>query len=147
MDLHQRIKQRRIELGMSQEELAFKLGYKSRSSINKIEMGDNDIPQSKILDFAKALDTTPSFLLGLDEYQTTNISSLQDDIMKKLDLKAICQLNDDNITKVNKYANNLLNLQQIEDEPVLMAAHHDNPTPEEQEKMLRDLNSLKRPTK
>ena len=67
MELHQRIKLRRIELNMSQEELAFKLGYKSRSSINKIEMGDNDIPQSKILAFANALDTTPSYLLGIEE--------------------------------------------------------------------------------
>ncbi len=34
---------------MSQEELATKLGYKSRSTINKIEMGKNDITQSKII--------------------------------------------------------------------------------------------------
>lgn len=72
MELYQRIKLRRIELNMSQEELAFKLGYKSRSSINKIEMGDNDIPQSKILAFANALDTTPSYLLGIEE-KTSNI--------------------------------------------------------------------------
>lgn len=71
MELHQRIKLRRIELNMSQEELAFKLGYKSRSSINKIEMGDNDIPQSKILAFANALDTTPSYLLGIEEKTST----------------------------------------------------------------------------
>lgn len=71
MELHQRIKLRRTELNMSQEELAFKLGYKSRSSINKIEMGDNDIPQSKILAFANALDTTPSYLLGIDENKET----------------------------------------------------------------------------
>lgn len=31
------IKQRRLELGMTQEELAHKLGYKSKSSINKEE--------------------------------------------------------------------------------------------------------------
>ena len=37
------IKQRRIELGMTQEDLAHKLGYKSKSSINKIEMGINGI--------------------------------------------------------------------------------------------------------
>ena len=37
MNLYQRIKERRESLGMSQEELAKKLGYKSRSTINKIE--------------------------------------------------------------------------------------------------------------
>lgn len=72
-------------------------------------------------------------------------STPKDDILEKLDLNAMRQLNDGNITKVNKYANNLLNLQQMEEEPVLMAAHHDNPTPEEQEKIMRDMKLLKRP--
>lgn len=65
-ELYRRIRARREELGMSQEELANKLGYKSRSSINKIEKGENDIPQSKIVSFAKALRTTPEFLMGWD---------------------------------------------------------------------------------
>jgi transcriptional regulator with XRE-family HTH domain len=66
-ELYRRIKQKREELGLSQEELAAKLGYKSRSSINKIEMGINDIPQSKIKAIANALNTTPAFLMGWDE--------------------------------------------------------------------------------
>ena len=41
---YERIRRRREELGLSQDELAKKLGYKSRSSINKIEKGENDIP-------------------------------------------------------------------------------------------------------
>ena len=49
---------------MSQDELARMLGYKSRSSINKIEKGENDIPQSKIVAFAGALKTTPEYLMG-----------------------------------------------------------------------------------
>ena len=65
--LSERIKQRREELGFSQEELAKKLGYKSRSTIAKIEGEDNDIPQSKIKAFADALETTPSWLMGWDE--------------------------------------------------------------------------------
>lgn len=71
MELYKRIRSRREELGMSQEELAQKLGYKSRSSINKIEMGENDIPQSKIRAFAQALETTPVYLLGLDDNSKT----------------------------------------------------------------------------
>ena len=39
MTIYDRIKLRREELGMSQQELAYKLGYKSRSTINKIELG------------------------------------------------------------------------------------------------------------
>lgn len=52
---------------MSQEDLAKLLGYKSRSSINKIEMSKNDITQSKIAAFARALHTTPAYLLGWEE--------------------------------------------------------------------------------
>lgn len=55
MTLYERIKARREELEMSQEELAKILGYKSRSTIAKIEAGENDITQSKIVAFAKAL--------------------------------------------------------------------------------------------
>ena len=66
MELYKKIKARREELGMSQEELATKLGYKSRSTINKIEMGKNDITQSKIKAFAEALQTTPGYLMGYD---------------------------------------------------------------------------------
>lgn len=43
------------------------MGYKSKSSINKIEMGINDIPQSKVLAFARALDTTTAYLMGCDD--------------------------------------------------------------------------------
>ena len=63
-ELCKRIKARREELGMTQEELAQKLGYKSRSSISKIEAGINDIPLSKIKAFAKALDKTVAHLMG-----------------------------------------------------------------------------------
>lgn len=62
--LYENIRRRREELGISQEELANMLGYKSRSSINKIEKGINDIPQSKIVEFARALKTTPEGLMG-----------------------------------------------------------------------------------
>ena len=57
----------RKKLGWTQEELADKMGYKSKSSINKIEMGLNDIPQSKIKMFAEVLGVTPAFLMGWDE--------------------------------------------------------------------------------
>lgn len=72
MKLYERIKHRREELGMSQDELAKKLGYKSRSTIAKIEKGENDITQSKISAFAKALNTTPSYLMGWDSDTPTN---------------------------------------------------------------------------
>lgn len=57
----------RKRLGWTQEELALKMGYKSKSTINKIELGINDIPQSKIVKFAEVLGTTPAHLMGWDE--------------------------------------------------------------------------------
>ena len=66
MPLCQTIRQLREELGLSQDELAKRLGYKTRSTIAKIESGSNDIPQSKIAAFAAALETTPARLLGLE---------------------------------------------------------------------------------
>lgn len=67
MELYRNIKKRREQLGMSQDELAAKLGYKDRSTIAKIEQGINDITQSKIAAFAKALETTPQALMGWEE--------------------------------------------------------------------------------
>ena len=67
MLLYERIKSRREELGLSQEELAHRIRYKDRSSIAKIESGVNDITQSKIKAIADALDTTPSYLMGWEE--------------------------------------------------------------------------------
>lgn len=59
-----RIRDRRQQLNMTQHELALKTGYTSRTTINKIEMGINDVRQKKIEAFARALETTPSYLMG-----------------------------------------------------------------------------------
>ena len=61
----------RKRLGMTQEELATRMGYKSKSTINKIELGINDIPQSKIVKFAEVLGTTPAYLMGWDEEENS----------------------------------------------------------------------------
>ncbi len=67
MSLYDNIRSRRLELDMTQDELARRTGYSSRSSINKIELGQVDIPQSKVALFAAALDTSPAVLMGLSE--------------------------------------------------------------------------------
>lgn len=63
----QRIRKCRELLGMTQEELAAKLGYKSRSSITKIEINRNGITQSKINAFAEVLGVSPNYLVGWDD--------------------------------------------------------------------------------
>ena len=52
---------------MSQDELARLLGYKSRSSVNKIENDASGLPQNKIIAIAKALRTTPAYIMGWEE--------------------------------------------------------------------------------
>lgn len=78
------IRKRREELGMTQQELADKLGYSSKSTINKIENGTNDITQSKIKAFAKALNTTVPELMGWGDGVVKESSSqyyyLNDDV-------------------------------------------------------------------
>ncbi len=64
MELGHRIRAKREQLQLSQEELAKKTGYRDRSSIAKIEQGVNNISQSKIAVFAEALGTTPADLMG-----------------------------------------------------------------------------------
>lgn len=74
MTISERIRRRREQLNMSQEELAIKLGYKSRSSINKIEKDAHGLPQSKIKAIADALETSPSYIMGWEEQPENTVS-------------------------------------------------------------------------
>ncbi len=64
LDLYKNLKARREELGMTQAQLAEKIGYADKTMISKIEKGSVDLSQSKIAVIAKALKTTPSELMG-----------------------------------------------------------------------------------
>lgn len=66
LKLYENIKRCRKEAGLTQEELARRIGYTDRSSIAKVEKGAVDLSQSKIKQFADALGTTPSHLMGWD---------------------------------------------------------------------------------
>lgn len=70
MTIGEKIIKRRIELGMSQDELAKKVGYKDRSSIARIESGERDIRQSSVMKFAEALNTTPAWLMDISDSST-----------------------------------------------------------------------------
>ena len=72
MTIGKRIKDLRTSLDMTQDELAKLTGYKSRSSIQKIESGERDITQSTIAAFAKALKVTPSVIMGWEENNESN---------------------------------------------------------------------------
>lgn len=95
----QRIKQRRIELGMTQEELAHKMGYASKTTINKIENGINDVTQSKIIAFSKALETSVSYLMGWDDNLNKDAATLTVDLLSDEDvmkaMRKILELNEE----------------------------------------------------
>lgn len=78
MTIGEKIKQARIAKNLTQEELAEKLGYKSRSSVNKIEKGERDIPRSQIKRIAEILEVSPISLLGFEyEQNRENLSNVE----------------------------------------------------------------------
>ena len=82
MTIGERVRAARLKKGYTQEELAHKLGYKSRSSVNKIET-ERDIPRSMVVKLAELLDVTPSYLMGWEEQSSENNS--KNDIIQKYD--------------------------------------------------------------
>lgn len=62
--LYENIKYYRVKNGLTQQDLADKAGYTSRSSIAKIEKGEVDLPQSKISIFAEIFHVTENELMG-----------------------------------------------------------------------------------
>lgn len=104
------ILKRRKELNLTQEELATLMGYKSKTSINKIEKGFNDIPQSKIMKFAEALRTTPSYLMGWQEPDYIVKAPSGEEIL----VERYRELDEENAEKLQAYASILLELQEAE---------------------------------
>ena len=68
-----RIMERRQQLGWTQEDLALKMGYKTKSAINKIELGINDVSQSKVVRFAEVMHTSIGYLMGWEEKREEEI--------------------------------------------------------------------------
>lgn len=103
------IKRKRIENGWTQEELAKRMGYKSKSTINKIELGINDVNQQNIVKFAKVLGTTIPYLMELEEVA----DQTDGDKLKSLRLKnnlTLAELAGDlhiSVEDINAYENNI----------------------------------------
>ena len=83
MNIGERIKRRREQLGLSQSELARMVGYTSRSTINKIEKDGRGISQNKIVDIARALKVTPSYLMGWEELEDANTEDDYDELYRE----------------------------------------------------------------
>lgn len=60
-----RIKGRRLELGLTLDELASRVGYSDKSTLSRVENGKTDIPLKKLDKIAQILDVTPTYLVGI----------------------------------------------------------------------------------
>ena len=107
MTFGERIKARREELDLSQDRLAKLLGYKSRSTINKIELGKTDIGQSKIVALARVLETTTGYLLG--DNDTTPQQSDIEQLYNQLDTNDKAEIRGEmkQMLKADKYNNGI----------------------------------------
>lgn len=107
----QNIADMRKRLGWTQEELATRMGYKSKSTINKIELGINDIPQSKVVKFAEVLGSTPAQLMGWEKTQKNNDAIADIIVRLRTDpdflevVKTLDELNDEKFASVKQMLN------------------------------------------
>lgn len=138
MNIGDRIKQRRLELGFDAEDLAKRIG-KSRATVYRYENGDiENMPTTVLEPIAKALNTTPAYLMGwvesdpMENYDNFlkkremgqilgELSELGYDAERDL-LNTFTMLNQDHKNKVLHYTK-MLNETEVAENDILKAAH------------------------
>ena len=160
MNTGDRIKQRRLELGLSADDLGAKIG-KSRATIYRYENGDiENMPTPVLEPLAKALDTTPADLMGWEGQSIKSniedrnipwtVSDKPDNNQKELN-EIYVQLSSNNRERVLTYSKSLLSTQQLDDElatatqyqqPTTLAAHHEGNEYTEDE--LKEIDQFKK---
>lgn len=102
------LKRLRTSIGMSQEELAKALGYTNRSSINKIELGKNDMPRNKVLRAAQVLGVNPLQLFeGAKEAPSLDVTVKTESWLINLEN----ELTSESLAKLKSYAEYLKEMQ------------------------------------
>ena len=97
MTVGERIREKRIELGLTQDELAQRMGYKGRTSVCVAETKGDNVTTTKVAKFAEALGVSSKYLMGYEEEtETANAVS-----SKTLDLiKDLCNKNGSSLHKL-----------------------------------------------
>ena len=103
MTVGNRIRNLREQRGLTQDELAKRMGYTGKSSISKIESSGNDVTLKKISRVATALNTTPSYLMGWTDDASPPRDTLKDDLDTIYN-----SLNEEGKEKLADYGNDLL---------------------------------------
>lgn len=83
MTTSDRIKQRRLELGLTQLEVAKRIGLTTKAAVCKIEKQGNDVTLKNVERFAKALNCSPAYLMGWEEEENEKTAQID-----KLDIQA-----------------------------------------------------------
>ena len=83
MEIGKKIRDRRIELGWSQQTLAEKMGYTNKSTITRIELGYNDVSQKNIAKFAEVLGVSIAYLMDWDEDTTEESTNEVDSVIQQ----------------------------------------------------------------
>ncbi|MFQ7610087.1 MULTISPECIES: helix-turn-helix domain-containing protein [Blautia] len=114
MGLKENIKAKRIEKQMTLEELACKVGV-SRQTIQRYESGTiSNIPSDKIELMAKALETTPAYLMGWSDRSSSEevIANIMYDVMINEDMQILLEktkkMNKNTFKRLSRYADFLL---------------------------------------
>ena len=122
MNMAERIRERRKEMGFTQEELALALGLQ-KAAVAKYESGRvENIKQAILLKMAELLDCTPTYLMGWSNVPG-EADSLQPDISfqmlndeQRLMVELFSSMNQDNRERVMEYCRRLRKVQEMEDE-------------------------------
>ena len=77
-----KLKEKRLALGLTQEELAEKIGLTAKS-LSQIELGNNFVSAEKLETICLALQTSPSNMFELCEFDDKNVNKF-DYIVEKI---------------------------------------------------------------
>ena len=105
MKIGERIKIRRQELEWSQRELAAKMNYSHHSTLARIENGQIDVRQSKIVQFAEVLGVSVSYLMGWEEEKKEQPTESALSIRKKEFMKKIEGMSDAQLDRLEQILN------------------------------------------
>lgn len=114
LGIGQRIRNKRIENNLTQEELAHKMGYTSKASISKVESGAEDnLSMDRVRKFADALGCSPAYLMGWEEadHSVENAHALADlmhDARLMEHMKKVMQMDDTKKEALYSYTDFLL---------------------------------------
>ena len=113
MNIGERIKQKRMELGWSQRELANKMGYSDNSTLARIENGKVDVYQNKIVQFSEVLGVSIAYLMGWEEEEQKNdliaevVLKMRTDTDFMSAVETLYKLDKDKLQSINQMLNTL----------------------------------------